>query len=49
MREQAKKMNVTSLRSNKDGDDVSAEFKLAKVSDAIILFLVFCIDRLERK
>ena len=32
LREQAKKMNVTSLRSNADQDAVSAEIKAAKVA-----------------
>lgn len=32
LREQAKKMNVTSLRSNSEQDQVSAEIRIAKVS-----------------
>ena len=51
LREQAKKMNVTSLRSNADQDAVSAEIKAAKVAimnvalwtTAWIPFAIVCI------
>ena len=45
LREQAKKMNIKSLRSNEDNKKASAEFRLAKVSKV----LQFRLCRLDRK
>ena len=42
LKEQAKKMNVTSLRSNKDQSETSAEVRIAKV--AISLSVLFALS-----
>nr|CAH0111768.1 unnamed protein product [Daphnia galeata] len=41
LRDQAKKMNVTSLRSNKDQNEKSAEVRIAKVAIALATLFVF--------
>lgn len=41
LRDQAKKMNVTSLRSNRDQNEKSAEVRIAKVAIALATLFVF--------
>lgn len=40
LQDQAKKMNVTSLRSNKDHNETSAEVRIAKVAISLSIFFV---------